>query len=76
MMMMGAQGHQIVEIGRATISPVDDVVHIGEFRVGATGEATPTISAGYLTSLGARGESSGAAFVHGVAERVIEGQGH
>jgi predicted HD phosphohydrolase len=75
MVMMGAQGHQIVEIGRAAISPMDNVVYIGKFRIGATGKTTPTISTGYLTSLGAGGESSGAAFVHGVAERVIERQG-
>jgi hypothetical protein len=73
-MMMVAQGHQIGEVRRALVGPVHDVMDIGEDVVGATGEATSSITTLDLATLGLGCESLGATFEHGVTEGVIERQ--
>ncbi len=74
-MVMVAQRHEIGQIGRSFISPMHDVVDIGEGVVGATGEPAPSIAPLDFMTLGVGGESLGPTLEHRVAEGIIERQG-
>lgn len=73
---MIAQRHEIGEIGGTLVGPVHHMVDIGEHVVGAAREATPAIAPLHFTALRRRCETLRSAFEHGVAEGVIEGEGH
>ncbi len=73
-MVMAAQGGEVLEIGWALVGPMHDVVDVGELRILATGESTSPIATLRFPTLGAGGESTGTALEHGVAEGVIESE--
>ncbi len=74
-MVMVAQGHQIGQIRRSLVSPVHDMMDIGEDVVGATGEATSSVPPLDFATLWRGCQSLGATLEHGVTEGIIEGQG-
>ena len=76
MMMVRAQGDEILEVGRPLVGPVHNVMDVGEDVVRAAGESTPPISPLGLPALRPGGEATGAPFEHGVTERVVEAQGN
>ncbi len=74
MVVMVAQGHKIGEIRQSLVGPVHDVMDVGEDVVGASWEATTSITSLHLVTLRLGGETLGAALEHRVAESIIERQ--
>ncbi len=72
MVVMVAQGHQIGQIRWSLVSPMHNVVDIGEEVIGATGEPASSITPLNLVSLRLGGESLGATFEHCVTEGIVE----
>ena len=72
-MVPAAQQHQVGQVGPTAGFPREDVVDDGKGDVGTAREPTVAVPADDLASLGARGEAPGPALVHGVAQRVVDG---
>ena len=75
MMVMQAREREVVDIGPAARFPRNDVMHIGEGHVGASGKPAVAISPHHFPALGIGRIPSGPALVHGVAGVVVDGDG-
>ena len=52
--MLVAELDEVADVRRAAVDPVTDVVHVGEFGVGAAGEPAPLVTPPDLQPLGVR----------------------
>ena len=60
-MMLVTQLHQVVEIGRPTVDPMPDVVHVGELHVSAARKTAALVTPPDDDALGVGGVAPGSA---------------
>ena len=71
--MLIAKFDKVVEVRRPAVDPMSNVVHVGEFGVGATGEPAPLVTAPDLHPLGIAGVPSGPSEVEAPAVGSVGG---